>query len=275
MDNRVIVTNIQRFSLHDGPGIRTTVFMKGCSIRCPWCSNPENISCAIQKYKNKDAEGVYGKYLSINELYDEIIKDKSFYLVNCERENEQPGGVTFSGGESLLQMTKIEPLLKRLHDEKIHIAIETSLFSDLRNLKIAIKYIDLFYVDLKILNYKKCADILKGNLDEFYYNLDYLVQSGKYVVFRIPVIAYFTDDQENIMAVSCLIKKYIVNDNVIKVELLKEHNLGISKYKALRNCNDGINIPVYHGITDDFMEEYKRVLTHHLGEDVLIEICKI
>ena len=104
---KVRVSNIQRFSLHDGPGIRTTVFLKGCNLRCPWCSNPENIDFEPTKYINENTkeQGIFGKDIEMSELFEEIMKDKQYYNMN-------DGGVTFSGGEPLLQIKVIEPLLK-------------------------------------------------------------------------------------------------------------------------------------------------------------------
>ena len=159
-ENKILITNIQRFSLHDGPGIRTSVFLKGCNIHCPWCSNPENLSCQIQAYLKNGQKGIFGKYLTIKELYTEIMKDKVFYLGNLSRFNIMrsndiellPGGVTFSGGECLIQIQSLEPLLRQLNTEHIHITIETSLFIPERNLNIAIKYIDFFYIDIKIMD---------------------------------------------------------------------------------------------------------------------------
>lgn len=90
----MLITNIQRFSLHDGPGIRTTVFMKGCSLRCPWCSNPENLNPYPEKYTKKGINGIYGREYTCDEVYYEIIKDRAFY--------GSDGGVTFSGGRSLI-----------------------------------------------------------------------------------------------------------------------------------------------------------------------------
>ena len=148
----ILLTNIQRFSLHDGPGIRTTVFLKGCSLRCPWCSNPENLNPNPEKYVNNGLSGVYGREYNTDELYIEVVKDLAFYdgdWSSLELE-EMPGGVTFSGGECLLQMDRLEPLLERLKAEKIHTAVETCLFAPAYQLSIAIKYIDLFYVDIKI-----------------------------------------------------------------------------------------------------------------------------
>ena len=108
----VRVTDIQRFSLNDGEGIRTTVFLKGCSIKCPWCANPECISSKIQ--------GEFGYDISLDDLENEILKDEPYY--------ETGGGVTFSGGEPLLQIRSLEPLLKSLKHKNINICFETALF---------------------------------------------------------------------------------------------------------------------------------------------------
>ena len=120
---KVRVTNIQRFSLQDGPGIRTTVFLKGCGIRCPWCSNPENMDYEKENYfdKNINQEETFGIDIELDDLEREIIKDEKYYQLNN-------GGVTFSGGDPLLQFDKLEQLLENLHKKKINICVESSLF---------------------------------------------------------------------------------------------------------------------------------------------------
>ena len=156
--SRVLITKIQRFSLHDGPGIRTTVFLKGCSLRCPWCSNPENIEPYLQTYCLDKKVGTYGRYISCNELYEEVTKDRAFYKTTsgtCRAKDAEdleslPGGITFSGGEPLLQIKNLKPLLLCLKNENIHIAIETSLFAMQDQLELALECVDLFYVDIKI-----------------------------------------------------------------------------------------------------------------------------
>ena len=79
MDEHILITNIQRFSLHDGPGIRTTVFCKGCSLRCPWCANPENLEPRSEDYVKDGVPGTYGRYISCEELLQEVMKDEMFY----------------------------------------------------------------------------------------------------------------------------------------------------------------------------------------------------
>lgn len=132
----MIITNIQRFSLHDGPGIRTTVFLKGCSIRCPWCSNPENINHQIEKYVKDGKEGFYGKEYSVDEVLKEVLKDKIFY--------EDNGGVTFSGGEALLYAKELLPLMEQIKQNNISIAVESSLFVPSSYLEMVIPFLSTF-----------------------------------------------------------------------------------------------------------------------------------
>lgn len=276
---KILVTNIQRFSFHDGPGIRTTVFLKGCSIRCPWCSNPENLEPVIQRYIKEGNEGLYGRWYGSAELYQEVIRDKEFYIgdiaefkiTNPMMLDKLPGGVTFSGGECLFQMSELEDILWRLHSEKIHIAIETSLFSSPKQLEIALKYVDLFYVDIKILDKIRCREVLKGDLDSYYNNLKALMKTGAPTIARIPVIAGFTDNIENRNRVAELLRNF--QGNLLKVEIIKEHNLGMSKYQSLKEVGTPIKIPNYKGVDDNMLADYRAQLKKSVN--VPVEICKI
>lgn len=260
--NNIIVTNIQRFSLHDGPGIRTTVFLKGCYLRCPWCSNPENLTTEPEPYVKNGMVGIYGKYLSCEELYKEVIKDKVFYDTANDLDS-MSGGVTFSGGEALLQMDKLEPLLRRLKKEHIHTAVETCLFVPENLLEIALNYIDLFYADVKILDSEVCKSVLHGNLNLYLKNLDTLFASSVPVIIRVPVIGGWTDGENNRKKILELLEKY----RPIKIELIKEHNLGSSKYESL-----SIPVPAYKGVSDKTMQGY---YTDILILGLNAEICKI
>ena len=274
-EHNILLTNIQRFSLHDGPGIRTTVFLKGCSLRCPWCSNPENLKSEPEKYKKDGVEGTYGKYYSASELVKECLKDRNFYdgkindptLWNITRSNQidqLPGGVTFSGGEALLQAEALVPVCFSLHEAGIHIAVETCLFVPHSNLSLALDQIDFFYVDMKILDPDRCKTVEHGNLNLYLENLDTLMKSGKPVVIRLPVIGSYTSIPENRTMIHNLLKKY--KTRILKIEMIKEHNLAESKYRSLNMVMD------YHGVDDELMEVYKTELSD-LG--ILTEICKI
>lgn len=276
----ILVTNIQRFSLHDGPGIRTTVFLKGCSLHCPWCSNPENINSEPQEYEKDGITGIYGQYYSSEDLIKECLKDKSFYegklspeqwSINKEEQIEAlPGGVTFSGGEPLLRMEALAPVISALHKDGVHVAVETCLFVPTHLLLLSLSYIDFFYCDIKVLSEEKCAEIEGGNLELYMNNLDSLMRwkdeygMGKTVVFRVPVIGAYTDTDENRKAVKRLINKY--KDKALKVELIKEHNLAEEKYKSIGRQTD------YHGVEDSVLEKYRFEL-EEIG--IPIEVCKI
>ena len=282
--NNILITNIQRFSLHDGPGIRTTVFLKGCSLRCPWCSNPENLLPVPQDYVKDGIQGIYGKYYGTESLVYECLKDKNFYygklndpsLWNISSESDiedLPGGITFSGGECILQMVSLVSVIQALHRENIHIAVETGLFVPARSIELALQYIDFFYVDVKILNEARCKSVEQGNLNLYLKNLSTLLSwtdknnNHKPIVIRIPVIGSYTDDPANRIAVHDLLSRSLENGgNILKIELIKEHNLGASKYMSLNMTID------YHGVDDGLMEQYKDELSD-IG--IPTEICKI
>jgi pyruvate formate lyase activating enzyme len=272
--HEILITNIQRFSLHDGPGIRTTVFLKGCSLRCPWCSNPENQLPVIQNYFKDSQFGVYGKWYEPDNLVKECLKDKSFYygklprtqwnINNASLLDSLPGGITLSGGEALLQMKQLVPVCEKLHASNIHIAVETCLFVPLPNITLALSNIDLFFVDVKILDSEDCSASEQGNLDLYLKNFDVIMQSNKPVIIRVPVIGQYTDGEENRQEVKKLLGKY--RNRILKIELIKEHNLGETKYKSL-----GMQV-TYHGVSNELLETYRNEL---LDLEIPVEICKI
>lgn len=151
------LTSIQRFSVHDGPGIRTTLFTKGCSIRCPWCANPENLSHEIQKYcTDAGTEKYYGEDYTVEQVLEICLRDKNFYGTE--------GGVTASGGEALLQAEPLAELFRRLKRERVGCCLETSLYAPRENLELLRDYLDYIYVDMKVLDEKQAGLILKAPL---------------------------------------------------------------------------------------------------------------
>ena len=251
---KVIVTNIQRFSLHDGPGIRTTVFVKGCNLKCPWCSNPENIDFQIKEYNHENQKGVYGYEITLDDLEKEILKDKLYY--------ENIGGVTFSGGEALLQFENLEPLLKKLKDANINICVETALMVPEKFIDVAVKYVDEFIIDIKILDNSDISKI-NGNIDLYLSNIEKIYNKSNFVIFRIPLVEDYTTTDSNIEKIMFFLKKYTPK----KVEIFKIHRLGENKYKSL-----GLEMPIFKETSDDKVEKIKRKI-EDLG--IKVEYCKI
>lgn len=220
----IVISNIQRMCFHDGPGIRTTVFLKGCGIHCPWCANPENISFHIQSYSGKllDQETCqFGKEYEVDELLHILERDKKFW--------GSDGGVTFSGGEPLLQFGTLQEVWKRLKERNIHIAIETSLFAPRQSLEIALEYVDFFYVDVKLLEPEMCTQVLGGDIDRYLDNMHFLAESGRQIHFRVPCSEEYVLKQQNLKEIYSFFQKY----PKYPIEIFAIHNLGESKYKNL------------------------------------------
>jgi pyruvate formate lyase activating enzyme len=221
MNKKILVTNIQRMCFHDGPGIRTTVFLKGCSIHCPWCSNPENISFKPEPFELDGKSGTYGKIYEAAELIRLLTKDKCFW--------GEEGGVTFSGGEALMQADLLEDTFAYLKKQGVNLAVETAGFVPERNVDIALKYIDYFFVDVKILDETICRGVLGGHVRLYLSNVDKIYYSGKNMTFRIPCNYEHTMDRKNIE----LLEKFLLKYRDVKIQIFSIHNLGANKYKSL------------------------------------------
>lgn len=251
----VIITNIQRSSFHDGNGIRTTVFLKGCTLHCPWCANPENISTNKEYYleeKNCIKENLtcmcnrncpilssctdyssvscpvgaiekIGEEYTQEDLYYELLKDKVYYSTTN-------GGITFSGGEPLLQLYKLENLLQRLKQEKINTTVETSLFCPEKNLTKIIEYISFYYVDVKSLEKSIVENVLGGKIELFFQNLDLLFKCSENIVFRLPLVKDITVTDNSLK----LLDSFLSNYKPLRVEFFNVHELGKEKYKKLK-----------------------------------------
>lgn len=238
--NKGLIYNIQRYNIHDGGGIRTIVFFKGCPLKCPWCCNPESQNRA-EEYIKKDnlclkcpkcfmnekdcPSGAYekiGRMMTTDEILKEIQKDELFY--------EKQGGVTLSGGEVLLQSGFAAELLCKIKQLFINTAVETSGQGSLNDLKAIAKYTDVFLYDLKIMNGEKAKKLLGADIDLIKANMEYLVGSGKSVIPRIPLIPGYTIDEENILSIMDFIKRL----KLIEVHILPFHQLGSNKYVYLK-----------------------------------------
>ena len=191
------------------------------------------------------------------------MKDKNFY---------EGGGITFSGGEPLLQIEEISELLNLIKNEFIHLAAETSLFCSIKQVKKAVEFFDLFYVDIKIAKKKKARDILKVDFESYLKNLNYLLNQDVSVIIRFPYIPGFTDG-DNIIDVVNVLNSLNLN-NVAKIEILKGHQLG--KEKCLR-INDRLNNFFSNEIkiSDEDLENTKAIFQDALNNKIYVEVKKL
>lgn len=226
-----LVFDIKRFALHDGPGIRTTVFLKGCSLRCRWCQNPESIrtfsetlkvkSISTSYNKHCEEEAVFGKQYSVEELIEELVKDKVFY-------DESSGGITFSGGEPLIQYKFLSECLKVCKLLGLQTAIDTSGYAPFEAFENIYDHTDIFLYDVKIFNdddHSKFTDVSNKLILN---NLKKLTNLGDKVVIRIPLIPDITDTQKNLSDIAAFISKL---KNVRQIDLLPYNKVSESKYK--------------------------------------------
>ena len=236
-----LVTDIRRSSFHDGPGVRTVVFFKGCPLRCAWCHNPECLSFEkeIMKYPEKCigcgkcADGCYlgarvecGKNMTADEIFAEIISDKEYFGRN--------GGVTFTGGEPLAHPEMLGRLLDKCRENRINCAVETSLF--IWNEEI-LKKCDLVMADLKIWDsalHEKYTGVPNEIIKENFVKLNTL---GIPIIARTPIIPEIEQGTDKISDFLKGLK------NVISYELLPYHPLGKAKYDALGKDFTEFSVP--------------------------------
>lgn len=216
MAAKAYIFNVQRFSVHDGPGIRTTVFLKGCPLRCWWCHNPEGLGFEPEV----NGKSGVGKYYTTDELFNEINKDRIFY-------EESGGGVTFSGGEPLAQIEFLSEILDKCKNADIHTTVDTSGYVNKALLKKIKDKTDLFLYDLKLMHpvkHLKYTDVSNAEILE---NLDYLLDKGTEVLIRIPLIPDIIATTDNLEAIRDFLLKY---DKKPTIHLLPYHKIAEGKY---------------------------------------------
>ncbi|HAK44530.1 MAG TPA: glycyl-radical enzyme activating protein [Spirochaeta sp.] len=265
-----LIFNIQRFSTKDGPGIRTTVFFKGCNVNCAWCHNPESIDgdlmlrfdskrcincgrCAeVCRYSATEmiegrrlyhlekctlcgdcvpacGEGaleMVGKNYTAEELYSIIIKDEDFY-------RESGGGVTFSGGEPLLQQEFLLDMLKRCKAAGLHTSLDTALNVEWSSIEEVLPWVDLVLLDIKGMNSERHLRNTGVSNEKILENAEKLSATGVEIIVRMPIVKGLNDSIEELRAAAAFLKDW---QNLSAVELLPYHSLGVDKsseYEAL------------------------------------------
>lgn len=259
------IFEIERFAIHDGPGIRTTVFFQGCSLSCRWCANPESQTigrhimffsrlcsgcgkCADVCNRNAvhivDGKSLINRSMCIScgrctaKCPNGAIKI-SGRKISCNelfeavmRDNDyyqaSGGGVTLSGGEPLLHINRLIPFLESCRNKNIHIAVETCGYVSAAKMNTAIEYADLFLFDIKTLDNGKFRRFTGGDIDTVLYSFELLCKNvPEKVTVRVPVIPDFNDKE------IVQIMEYAAGKGIKELHLLPYHTLGIAKYEQL------------------------------------------
>ena len=262
-----IVFDIMHFSTRDGPGIRTTVFLKGCPLHCLWCHNPESQSLRLElmlrpnlcitclacipacpegaitliggefitdrskcnlcgicvETCTAEARVIVGREMTVAEVMAEILKDTIFY-------DESGGGVTFSGGEALMQQKFLLELLRACKEKGIHTTVDTSGYANWAVLDSMRPYVDLFLYDLKALDDKVHRQFTGVSNQLILANLSRLSELGHPVILRMPLIPGVNDSDESIQAVGRFAASL---PNLVRLDILPYHQAGIEKYRRL------------------------------------------
>lgn len=218
---------IKRYALHDGPGIRTTVFFKGCPLSCRWCHNPEGIDPHPQTISRRTSAGdvkeTVGTVIGVDDLMTAIEKDVLFY-------DESDGGVTFSGGEPLAQPKFLEAVLKACNEKDIHTVLDTSGYAPGGVLERLLPRVGIVLFDLKIMNEKRHLRFTGVPNRVILENLGRVSDSRTPVRIRVPVIPGVTDDENNVREIVRFAKTLT---SIEGVDLLPFHRIGLGKYNRL------------------------------------------
>ncbi|OPY85789.1 MAG: Benzylsuccinate synthase activating enzyme [Smithella sp. PtaU1.Bin162] len=262
-----MVFDVQNFSLNDGPGIRTTIFFKGCPLRCSWCSNPEsqNAQEELLYYKNL-CLSCYSCVEACPQGANKIKKDKTLFLdrsacrvcgicakicpsgarvISGKRRSAEEiaaastkdslfyrnsgGGVTLSGGEPLMQAEFVREIAAKLKKKGLHCILDTSGYAPWKKLHEVLPYIDLLYWDIKCIDPSKHKRLTGVSNNLIISNLKKTLRLGKKVVFRLPLIPGTNDSDSDIEQMGIFLRRLGIGH----VGLLPYHNLGAGKYKAL------------------------------------------
>ena len=265
-----IIFKIKRFAVHDGPGIRTTIFLKGCPLNCIWCHSPEGISSGITVWYNQNLCIACSQCVTscpenalvlTNEINPYIRIDRKLCKASGECVKICPanalqltgsvttvseifseidkdilyyqmsgGGVTLTGGEPLMQPDFSAEILKECRKKNIHTAIETSLYCERKSLNKVLDLIDLFIVDIKLYDSDQHQHFTGKTNEIIKDNFHYISKKGKSIIVRIPMIKDITDNDENIKSITDFVNS---TDRNIKIEMISYNPLTENNYKKL------------------------------------------
>jgi pyruvate formate lyase activating enzyme len=261
-----LIFSVKRYSVHDGPGIRVTFFLKGCPLSCLWCHNPEGISPSPETVTRINRVGdrefskseEVGKYYSVEEILEILNKERVFI-------DKSNGGVTFSGGEPLLQTKFLLEALKACKQQGYNTAVDTSGYSSAENFISVIPFTDLFLFDLKHLDNTKHIELTGVSNTCIMENFKHLLDSGRDIMLRVPVIPGYNDDYENLEDLRKLIIE-TKTSSLKKISLLPYHKIGSSKYKRF-------NIPYrMNDVEQPTKERMKELIEYFVETGIKVKI---
>ena len=240
------IFDMQKFSIHDGPGIRTVVFLKGCPLRCKWCCNPESQSFEIQKMRVNGKDEIIGRDTTVGEVIEQIKKDMIYY-------RRSGGGLTLSGGEALLQPEFSTALLEVAKNNNINTAIESAAYAEFETIEKYLPFLDLFLMDIKHINSAKHEEFIGRSNELILENAMKIAKSGQHLIIRIPVIPTFNHLPEEILEIAKFAKSL---PGVKELHLLSYHRLGQDKYEGLDRDYSLVGI---EPLSNEYMTNLKKV----------------
>ena len=224
LDTKGRIFDVQKYSIHDGPGIRTIVFLKGCVLRCKWCCNPESQEYKIQTMKVLGEDKIIGRDVTVREMIEEVEKDRPYYY-------RSGGGMTLSGGECLCQPEFTKALLRAAKERGISTAIESMACAKWETIESILPYLDTYLMDIKHTNAEKHKEFTGRSNELMMENARKVALSGlTNLVIRVPVIPTFNDTVEEIQRIAGFADTL---PGVNKIHLLPYHRLGQDKYEGL------------------------------------------
>ena len=236
LDTTGRIFDVQRYSIHDGPGIRTIVFLKGCVLRCQWCCNPESQEYRIQTMKIAGEEKIVGRDVTVREMIEVVEKDRPYYY-------RSGGGMTLSGGECLCQPEFSRDLLRAAKERGISTAIESMACASWERIEMILPYLDTYLMDIKHMDPAKHKAFTEKTNELMLENARKAALSGKTrLVIRVPVIPTFNDTVEEIQEIARFAASL---PGVKSIHLLPYHRLGQDKYEGLgrKYLMEGIEPP--------------------------------
>ena len=215
---RGVIFSIEEFAINDGPGIRTTIFLKGCPLRCVWCHNPEGLNAAPQIMHLRERDVVCGREIEATELAGMLKKDAGIFFLNG-------GGVTFTGGEPTLQADFLCEVMSLLPG--IHKAVETCGYCSTESFSKVLSLADMILYDVKHTDTEIHRRFTGVGNELIMSNLKTLISNGKNFVVRVPLIPGVNDSVENMKALAGLLEGA---EGLLRVELMKYHKTAGAKY---------------------------------------------